>query len=74
MRNQLLAVLCFVTLLAVALDVFLQRAHIVQAATTGSRMVRVQSVGAGVPARISGDIVGFSCARDQCFVATYEKQ
>jgi hypothetical protein len=62
MRNYLLAVLCFVTLLAVALDIFLLRAQIVRAAGTGSRVVRAHSVGPGGPARISGEIVGFSCA------------
>jgi len=55
MRKYLLAALCFVALHAVALDVFLLHAQVIRAAVTGSRLVRVQSVGAGGPARISGE-------------------
>ena len=70
MRNYLLTLLCFVTLFAVAMDVFMLHPRSVKAAASGT--IRIQGVGSG-PTRISGDVVGFSCSSGDCFIAIQEK-
>jgi hypothetical protein len=72
MPKNIVVVLCFITLLAVALDVFILHPRAVRAA--GSGMVKIQSAGAGSSTRISGDVVGFSCTSEGCLIATQEKR
>jgi hypothetical protein len=72
MRNYLVMAVCSITLFALAMDVFLLHPRGVKAA--GSVVVKIQSVTAGQPTRISGDIVGFSCNSSDCAIAIREKQ
>jgi hypothetical protein len=68
MKNYVLVALCFVAIITVVIDVLL--IHVQPAMAQGRTVVRVQLVQAGDGVSVQGDVVGFSCTQQECFIAT----
>ncbi len=69
MRNYFMVALCLITVLIVAVDIFLLRPQTAKAQDNSAAMLKILRVTPGQELRIGGRVVGFSCTSQECFVA-----